>query len=340
MFRFSFFKAVCIALLSVAFSSSALAQLCGGFYPPCPTPAAAPTPVATPTPSTTVPVTTAAPVTTAVTTTTTTAATTPVATTVTTTATTPATVNVVTTPSTAIAGIPGYAPTKDYDMGRTVAYIIAPFAIVGGSYLFGQRQVEIDPYLGFFWPGHTDSTNMRDSGIAGIRASTGLSDYFEVEGNFGYINHFESKFVPNDLDQSFGVPVHTVHGLLYDVNGVVTFGKRPVFGSRVNPYVTFGAGGLSTKVRHGSAQLVGGQVYTIDPATGSVVLNTSQRQDVVADNTPFFSFNYGGGLKTTNIWGPMGVRLDVRGRTLPNFFSDSLTWLEASGGLTFTFGQQ
>jgi hypothetical protein len=36
----------------------------------------------------------------------------------------------------------------------------------------------------------------------------------------------------------------------------------------------------------------------------------------------------------------MGVRADFRGRSMPNFFGNSVSWLEMSGGLTFTWGER
>jgi len=172
----------------------------------------------------------------------------------------------------------------------------------------------------------------------GLKANAGITDNIEVEGNFGYVNHFESKFAPTTLDQSFGIAPHSVYGLIYDINGVYDFGKRPIFGTRVTPYVVAGIGGLSTLVRHGTTALLGGQVYTTDPATGNIALDTG-RKIIVADNSAFFSVNYGGGVKATHLWGPMGVRADIRGRTFPNFRGDSLTWPELTAGLTFTFGE-
>jgi len=50
--------------------------------------------------------------------------------------------------------------------------------------------------------------------------------------------------------------------------------------------------------------------------------------------------SYGGGIKATNLAGPLGFRLDLRGRTFPNFRGESLTWPEATAGLTFTFGER
>ena len=44
-------------------------------------------------------------------------------------------------------------------------------------------------------------------------------------------------------------------------------------------------------------------------------------------------------ILATKLWGPMGVRADIRGRTFPNFRGDTLTWPEVTAGLTFTFGE-
>ena len=211
---------------------------------------------------------------------------------------------------------------------------------MGAAYFLGHRhQLELHPYGGYFWGSATNNTsNLRDDGLYGLKANAGLTDNIEIEGNFGYVNHFESTFAPTVLDQSYGIAPHSVSGLIYDINGVFDFGRRPIFGTRVTPYVVAGIGGLSTLVRNGTAALVVGQVYTTDPATGNAMLDTG-RKVVVADNSAFFSVNYGGGVKTTKLWGPMGVRADIRGRTFPNFRGDTLTWPEVTAGLTFTFGE-
>jgi len=46
-----------------------------------------------------------------------------------------------------------------------------------------------------------------------------------------------------------------------------------------------------------------------------------------------------GGVKAERLWGPIGLRGDVRGRTLPNMFGDSLTWVETTGGVTISWGE-
>jgi len=209
--------------------------------------------------------------------------------------------------------------------------------------LLGQHQVEIDPYLGFVWPGHVtfaDTTaHLRDEGIYGVRASAFLTDYFQVEGNFAYMNHFESRFAPTVLDQTFGIQPKSVQGLLYDVNGVWNFTRRPISGTKLEPYVTGGIGGLSTEVRDGDAAVIGGEFYRVNPSTRNVVFDPTKTV-VVHDNTAFLSLNYGAGVKSLKLWGPMGFRADFRGRTFPNFRGKSMTWPEATGGLTFTLGEK
>ena len=43
-----------------------------------------------------------------------------------------------------------------------------------------------------------------------LKASALLTDNIDVEGNFGYVNHFEGRFAPTVLDQSYGILPRTV----------------------------------------------------------------------------------------------------------------------------------
>jgi hypothetical protein len=54
----------------------------------------------------------------------------------------------------------------------------------------------------------------------------------------------------------------------------------------------------------------------------------------------FFNFNYGGGVKFLNLGGPFGFRVDVRGRTFPNYFGHATSWIEPTGGITFSWGER
>jgi len=50
-----------------------------------------------------------------------------------------------------------------------------------------------------------------------------------------------------------------------------------------------------------------------------------------------FSYNYGGGIKFRKLAGPLGVRVDVRGYSVPGVFSQTLNFVEGSVGLLFSF---
>jgi hypothetical protein len=58
------------------------------------------------------------------------------------------------------------------------------------------------------------------------------------------------------------------------------------------------------------------------------------------DNDSFLQFSYGGGVKAIRLWGPIGLRADFRGRTLPNFYGSSLTFFEATGGFNIIWGER
>jgi hypothetical protein len=268
---------------------------------------------------------------------------TPPTSTSTTTATTPTSTPTTSTSfATSSNTIPGYVASGGYGPGRTIAYAIAPFAVVAATYLVGgHHQVEIHPNAGFFWPRAVDfgdtKAHLRDEGMYGVKVGAFLNENIEVEGNLAYVNHFESRFSPTIADQSFGIQPKSVWGLIYDVNGVWNFGQRSFFGSRVAPFVVGGIGGLSTEVRDGNAALIGGQFYATDQATGTAVLSPTHTV-AVRDNTAFFSVNYGGGIKAMNVWGPIGLRADIRGRTFPNFRGQALTWPEATAGITVALG--
>jgi hypothetical protein len=51
-----------------------------------------------------------------------------------------------------------------------------------------------------------------------------------------------------------------------------------------------------------------------------------------------FAFNYGGGVKLQRLVGPIGLRFEVRGYTIPDVANEILNILEASGGLTISIG--
>ncbi len=52
-----------------------------------------------------------------------------------------------------------------------------------------------------------------------------------------------------------------------------------------------------------------------------------------------FAVNYGGGLKFPKLFGPFGLRFDVRGYTATGLVSGNLNMLEATGGVLLSFGK-
>lgn len=199
------------------------------------------------------------------------------------------------------------------------------------------QQVELYPNAGGFWPRSNAHGDMKNEGIYGLKGGVFLDQNVELEGGFGYINHFEMKSPPSLLNSStLGMGSPTIRGFLYDVNGSWNFGQRPFFNTRVSPYVTVGVGGLTSEIKNAASTFMrGGAVVD---STGVVV--PTGRSILLNDGDTFLAINYGGGIKAMNLWGPMGFRADIKGRTLPNFFGETLTWPELTGGLTFTWGER
>jgi len=56
-----------------------------------------------------------------------------------------------------------------------------------------------------------------------------------------------------------------------------------------------------------------------------------------ADIGTKFTVNYGGGIKFKNLAGPLGLRFDVRGYSIPDVFSQTLNFVEGSVGLLLSF---
>lgn len=50
-----------------------------------------------------------------------------------------------------------------------------------------------------------------------------------------------------------------------------------------------------------------------------------------------FTVNYGGGIKMHNVLGPLGLRLDVRGYSVPRVFDQTLNFVEATIGIMFSW---
>jgi hypothetical protein len=201
------------------------------------------------------------------------------------------------------------------------------------------QRVELYPNAGYFWPDTMDSGNrLKTDGIYGLKGGVFLDQHSQLEGSFGYINHFELRQPPNSFNPTFGIVQPSVRGLLYDLNASYNFGGRQFLNHRISPFLTIGGGGLTAHIPNASSVFIEGGGNVINSA--GVIVPNPARSKIMENNDTFFTFNYGGGIKFLNVAGPMGFRVDVRGRTLPNFFGQTTTWFEPTAGLTFSWGER
>src|SRR5215471_432827 len=203
---------------------------------------------------------------------------------------------------------------------------------------------ELYPNAGGIWPSRVDTLSnnkIKAEGIYGLKGGVYFGSTFQLEGSFGYLNHFEPSRSPNlfDINTAGGIGQPSIQAFLYDLNFAFNFGNRSVLGAHIDPYVVFGGGGLTAEVRNGSSAFMDGGGLSVAVPSGILIPNPTPARILDSGDT-WFTVNYGGGLKAANLWGPLGVRVDVRGRTLPNFFRSSTSWIEATGGLLFSFGQR
>ena len=201
------------------------------------------------------------------------------------------------------------------------------------------QRVDIYPYAGYIWPRHMDNgQNFRDAAIWGVKGGVLLNANAQVEGSFQYNNHFQLRHPPNPFDPAFGVVQPAVRGFFYDANFTYNFAKQQVLSERISPFLSVGVGGLTAHIPDAPSVFIQGGGNVITPA-GAVVPNPA-RSKIMDSGDTFFTVNYGGGVKFPKIAGPMGFRVDVRGRTIPNFFGQTTTWLESTAGVTFSWGER
>jgi hypothetical protein len=205
---------------------------------------------------------------------------------------------------------------------QRVLLMSAMILALGAPALLAQKY-EINPYVGGYWPTHTNVGQLRSEGLAGLRLGVFLDPSFELEGNFGYLNHFNVEQVSN-----------RTRGFLWELAGDYNFSERdwPVV-RQFTPFLVVGAGGLTTFV---------GSSYTFTASDGIATPFgvTLPRTVTVNDRDTFFNVSYGGGIKSVRLAGPLGLRFDVRGRTIPNYYHSTPTWLEVTGGINFMWGEK
>ena len=201
------------------------------------------------------------------------------------------------------------------------------------------QKAEIYGYGGMYWPNKTPVGQLRNEGIYGAKFGGFLTQHVELEGNFGYMNHFDLDRNPNPTAAALGLTRPAVRGLVYDINTSYNFSQRSLGGARVTPYVTVGAGAVTALIpdAHSVPYTSGGFVFNAERGA----YEPTGQSLVLEDKDTFFAVNYGGGLKALNLWGPVGLRMDIRGRTMPNFIGhNAVTWPELTGGVTFSWGER
>jgi hypothetical protein len=200
------------------------------------------------------------------------------------------------------------------------------------------QRFEIYPNAGFVWPHHMDNgQNFRDHTIWGVKGDVFLDPNIQIEGSFEYLNHFQLRQPPNPFDPVFGVVQPAVRGFLYDVNLTYNFGEPHFLYERISPFLSAGVGGLTAHIPDAPFVFIQGGGNVIN-ARGTVVPNPAPSKIMDSGDT-FVTVNYGGGVKFLKVAGPMGFRVDVRGRTIPNFLGRTTTWLEPTAGVTFSWGE-
>ena len=83
------------------------------------------------------------------------------------------------------------------------ALVLFVVAVFTGS-LFAQRG-EIYPNAGFIWPDTMNNgQSFKTDGIYGIKGGVFLNQNMQLEGSFGYLNHFELRQPPNAFNPMLG----------------------------------------------------------------------------------------------------------------------------------------
>ncbi len=178
------------------------------------------------------------------------------------------------------------------------------------------QKFEVSPYAGgFFGANYADSgVSLKKEGVYGARGGFFLTKSIEAEGNVGYMNHFEFENAGHTKTRAW----------LWDANGTYHFFSSRL--GKLTPYATAGVGGVT--------------LNTVDADRAVLPIGKTGQSFTVKDRDTFLSVNYGGGIKGIRLWGPLGFRADVRGRTLPNFGDRNNTWLETTGGLLVSWGER
>jgi hypothetical protein len=241
--------------------------------------------------------------------------------------------------------------------------------------IVGSTAFEISPYGGYVWSGGNNGVgSLKNNQILGVRGGGYITHSLELGGNWYWNNHFQAEAdnTKAALAGALGFPQAAVRSNLWEGEVTYNFGSRNLLGSTaLRPYLVASGGGITTNMKNGDVFVLNNRfidVPGVSPATLIAANNNGTLQSfvpfinttngvafigtptgstavvadtVVRDHVTFFTFSYGGGLKTQRVWGPMGFFGDVRGRTIPNYFNGHGTNLfELTAGLNFSWGER
>jgi opacity protein-like surface antigen len=199
------------------------------------------------------------------------------------------------------------------------------------------QKYELYPYAGGSFIGDfnafTDqvrSSTFFNPGLFGIKGGVWTSHQFQIEGNFGYMNQF--RIENNAVKPS-------IHAFQYEALATYNFSQL----GKIFPYVTAGAGGLTLSVNNNEDPQNPNQVtygVLVTPYSSGGPIPNFTRTFTVNNNDTFFTFSYGGGIKLQRLIGPVGLRFELHGRTIPNYYGGSLNSWEPLGGILVSWGER
>jgi len=196
-------------------------------------------------------------------------------------------------------------------------YELNPYA--GGAFL-GDFKASSDQVGKFSFP---------NTGVFGVKGGVFATNNFQLEGNFSYLNELRFQ---NTIDAS-------IHGFRYE--GLGTYNFRKI--GRVYPYLSAGAGAMTLHVSNpnnpADTQSATFPIIVAPFVDNSPIPFTS-RTLTVENRDTFLSIAYGGGVKAERLWGAMGLRFDLRGMTMPNFYGNTVNSWEPSGGILLSWGER
>jgi hypothetical protein len=197
--------------------------------------------------------------------------------------------------------------------------------VIGIPSVFAQKY-EVDVYGGSNWGGSSSVGELKKNTLLGIKAGYFFDPNLEAELNLGYLPQFEVKSIDPKS-----------RGWLWEAGMNLNFSSAEFpFKRQFTPFIAAGLGGITTTIAN---PVSFDKTQDVQFTNGTTL--TSVNTYTITSGDTFFTFSYGGGIKSVRLAGPIGLRLDARGRTIPNYYGHSApTWFELTGGVNFMWGER